>query len=297
MSLEQHDDVDAPVSPPAEPPIDPTMPPAQPPIWQLVPPIVLAALITAGLILGSQLERMFYAIGIGGLQALLAIALVWQLRARSPIPPVAVAVMTGLGAGAVAVHWRPVSLLPIAALLAVAFIAVVVVQLFQRDRRDLVDQLAISMCAVVGAVGFASYIALSRLGAAPPAMYTAVMAAGTAIVAARAIDMAMPNPRINRQVPRGAFGIVIGVVCGTGAAGYAGVVLEGPDPTSAAIGGLLVALVAVLCDLSASYLQAARRIDGLGTAWWLVNGLLGPLLAFALAGPVIYLLSAYYMVA
>lgn len=290
MSQKPAEDVDGPV-------VDHTMPPKQPPMWQMLPPIGLAGLIAAGLILGSQLERWMYAIGVGGLQFLLAVALVWQLRARSPLPVVGIAMVLAAASGWVAVYWSPVSLLPIASLLALAFLASVVVQLFSSDRSHLVDRLSISMCVAIAVVGYSAYVALSRLGAAPPAMYAAVVAAGTAIVAARAVDVVMPAPRINRQVPRGAFGVVIGVVCGTAAAAYAGVVLEGPEPTSAAIGGLLVALIAVLCDLSVGYLQASRRIDGHGSALWVVNSLLGPLLAFSLVGPVVYLISAYYMVA
>jgi hypothetical protein len=127
-------------------------------------------------------------------------------------------------------------------------------------------------------------------------MYSAVVAAGTAILAARAVDLVMPDPRINRQVTRGAFGIVIGTMCGTASAAYAGLVIEGPDPSHAAIGGLLVALTAVLADLACGYMSAARRIDGDGTAPTAVVNVAGPLLAFAVTGPVVYLLSAYYMI-
>ena len=113
------------------------------------------------------------------------------------------------------------------------------VAIIASDAFESLSEAGFTMILCIAVCGYTCYIALSRLDSAPPAMYSAVVAAGTAILAARAVDLVMPDPRINRQVTRGAFGIVIGTMCGTASAAYAGLVIEGPEPRHAAIGGLL----------------------------------------------------------
>ncbi len=230
------------------------------------------------------------------LQIATLVCAVWTRRVEGAWVTLAAGTALALAADWAAVAWTPVSLLPITVLLAAAFQAAAFGQLLRRNHSGVIESFGFTMILCIAMCGYSCYIALSRLGAAPPAMYSAVVAAGTAILAARAVDLVMPDPRINRQVTRGAFGIVIGTMCGTASAAYAGLVIEGPEPRQAAIGGLLVALTAVLVDLACGYMSAARRIDGEGTAPQPVINIAGPLLAFALAGPVVYLLSAYYII-
>ncbi|MCD0442277.1 hypothetical protein LO763_01380 [Glycomyces sp. A-F 0318] len=275
---------------------DHTLPPPGTPLLHRLPALAVTVVVSAGLVLGAQMERPVYAAGIAVLQ-LAAVALVtWVRKVEGAWVALAVASALALAADWVAVMWTPVSLLPITVLLALAFGAAVAGQLLRREHTGVTESLGFTMLLCVAVCGYACYIALSRLGSAPPAMYSAVVAAGTAILAARAVDLVMPDPRINRQVTRGAFGIVIGTMCGTASAAYAGLVIEGPEPSHAAIGGLFVALIAVLSDLACGYMSASRRIDGAGTAPNPVVSAAGPLLAFALTGPVVYLLSAYYMI-
>jgi hypothetical protein len=280
----------------AEPAEDPTMPPPSPPWLHRLPPIAITVVITAGLILGAQLERGLYGVGLGALQVAMLACVVWTRRVGAPWLVLAPGAILAAAAGWSAVAWTPVSLLPPTVLLALAFLLTAAVHVLHLGHADVTERLGLTALLCLAVVGYTCYIALSRLGAVPPAMYSAVVAAGTAVVAARAVDLVMPDPRINRQVPRGAFGVVIGTMCGTAAAAYAGLVIEGPEPGPAAIGGLLVALTAVLADLALGYMAASRRIDGDGAAPWPVTGVAGPLLAFAAAGPVVYLLSAYYII-
>ena len=275
---------------------DHTMPPPTPHWLHRLPPLAVALVVGAGLILGAQLERPVYAAGIGVLQLAMIVTVTWTRNISGAWVPLGVCAVLAAGVDWAAASWTPVSLLPVAVMVAGAYGAAAATQLFRRDRSDVTDSLGFTMLLAVGTAGFACYIALSRLGAAPPAMYSAVVAATTAILAARAVDAVMPDPRINRQVTRGAFGVVIGTMCGTASAAYAGLVIEGPDARDAAVGGLMVALTAVLVDLACGYLAAARRIDGDGAAPPPVIAAAGPLLAFALTGPVVYLLSAYYLV-
>ncbi len=272
------------------------MPPPSPQLLHRLPPLAVTFVISAGIILGAQLERPAYAAGIAVLQLAMLVCASWTRRVDGVWVTLAVGTALALGADWAAVAWTPVSLLPVTVLLAVAFQAGAFAQLLRRDHAGIIESAGFTMILCIAVCGYTCYIALSRLGSAPPAMYSAVVAAGTAILAARAVDLVMPDPRINRQVTRGAFGIVIGTMCGTASAAYAGLVIEGPEPSHAAIGGLLVALTAVLTDLACGYLSASRRIDGAGTAPHPVIEIAGPLLAFALVGPVVYLLSAYYII-
>ena len=275
---------------------DHTLPPPSPTLLHRLPPLAITIIISAGLVLGAQMERPVYAAGIAVLQLATVGLVTWVRKVDGAWVPLAIASGLAIAADAAAVAWTPVSLVPITVLLALAFGAAVTAQLVRRTHVGVTENLGFTMLLCVAVCGYACYIALSRLGSAPPAMYSAVVAAGTAILAARAVDLVMPDPRINRQVTRGAFGIVIGTMCGTASAAYAGLVIEGPEPSHAAIGGLLIALTAVLADLACGYMSAARRIDGAGTAPNAVVNVAGPLLAFAVAGPVVYLLSAYYMI-
>src|SRR5699024_5068054 len=104
------------------------------------------------------------------------------------------------------------------------------------------------------------------------------------------------KPRINRQVPRGAFGVVIGGMFASAGATYASMVLDVSGPGPVALGGLVIGLVGVLADVAAGYLQAGRRISGQGVAPWPVRHGLGPLMAFGAAAPVAFLFGAYYLV-
>lgn len=273
-----------------------TLPPPSPALWHRLPAIAVTVVISAGLILGTQMERPVYAAGIAVLQFAMIALVTWVRKVDGVWITLAVAAALALAVDWAAVTWQPVSLLPITVLLALAFGATVAGQLLRKDHAGVTERLGFTMLVCVAVCGYACYIVLSRLGSAPPAMYSAVVAAGTAILAARAVDLVMPDPRINRQVTRGAFGIVIGTMCGTASAAYAGFVIEGPEPSHAAIGGLLVALTAVLADLACGYLSASRRIDEAGTAPNPVISAAGPLLAFAVTGPVVYLVSAYYMI-
>ncbi|MDA1367489.1 hypothetical protein [Glycomyces algeriensis] len=275
---------------------DHTLPPPSPALLHRLPAIAATIVISAGLVLGAQMERPVYAAGIAVLQLATVGLVTWVRRIEGAWVPLAVASLLAIAADAAAVAWTPVSLVPITVLLALAYGVAVAAQLVRRTHVGVTENLGFTMLLGLAVCGYACYIALSRLGSAPPAMYSAVVAAGTAILAARAVDLVMPDPRINRQVTRGAFGIVIGTMCGTASAAYAGLVIEGPDPTHAAVGGLLIALTAVLADLACGYMSASRRIDGSGTAPNPVVSAAGPLLAFALTGPVVYLLSAYYMI-
>jgi hypothetical protein len=150
------------------------------------------------------------------------------------------------------------------------------------------ESLGSSLVVTLGVVAYATLIVLTRFPRGMQSVEVCLLAAGTAVVVARLTDVVLPIPRLAPQVPRGGLGVVLGAMAGTGVAGLAGFYLAGLTTTSAAIAGLVTAVVAVMVDLSVGYADASRRIDGDTPAPWLARHLQGPLAALALASPVAY---------
>ncbi|WP_147144538.1 hypothetical protein [Stackebrandtia albiflava] len=283
---------------PAEPDYsDPTMPPPTPRRLASAAVVVWVLLVTCGILFGAGLDRLVFTAGIAGLQVLTVVGYVLHRRPPGPFVVAGAGLVAALGADLVMLYTDPFDPGGLVYVLAGAFGVAVIGQFFRGEARE---KLTVSMGAAaylaVLAAAYSGFIGLLRHPGGQAALWTCVIAAGTAVMTARAIDLTIPKPRINRQVPRGAFGVVIGGMVGTAAAAYAGVLLDGPTPDKAAMGGLVIGLVAVLGDLSAGYSHAGRRIDGDGVAPWPVRHGLGPLLAFATVAPVVYLLSVYYIV-
>jgi hypothetical protein len=121
-------------------------------------------------------------------------------------------------------------------------------------------------------------------------------AAAVALLVARVTDAVFPKPRIAPQVPRGATGIILGAMLGTLASAGLGSVLVLPfTPAKGAILGLIAAGFAVLLDLAVDYTEAGRSAAGDAPTFWLARHMQGPLGAFALAAPVAYALTVFYM--
>ncbi|WP_415648324.1 hypothetical protein [Stackebrandtia soli] len=276
---------------------DPTMPPPTPRRWTAAFAIAIAGALTAGLVLSGGLELRLIAAIVLAMQILLVVAYVLLRRSVSRPAAIAVGIGASIAADGIAVYTQPLQLDYLAYVVAAVFFATIVGQLARtRGRRGLTDGMATGVTVAVIAVGMSTLIGLVRHPGGGQALAIGAIAIGTAVMAARAIDITMPNPRINRQVPRGAFGVVIGAMVGTAMAAYAGVLLDGLTPQKAALGGLVVGLVGVLGDLAAGYTHAGRRIAGDGEAPWPLRYGLGPLLAFGAAAPVLYLLGVFYLV-
>lgn len=273
------------------------MPPPTPSKLAKIAVVVWVLVLTCGILFGAGLDRRIFILGIAVLQLLLIAGFVLLRRPPGMLVTAAAGVLAAVGADLIVIYSDPFDPGDIIFVLAGAFGLAVVGQLFRGGgRQNLTVSVGVAVYLAVITAGFAAYIALLRQPGGLQALLVAVIAMGTAVLAARAVDLTIPNPRINRQVPRGAFGVVIGGMVGTAAAAYAGVLLDGPTPAKAAVGGLVIGLVAVLGDLSSGFLHAGRRISGAGVAPWPVRHGLGPLMAFATAAPVAYLLSVYYLV-
>ena len=113
---------------------------------------------------------------------------------------------------------------------------------------------------------------------------------------ARLTDALFAKPRIAPQVPRGATGIILGAMLGTLAAAGLGSVLVLPfTPAKGAVVGLVAAGLAGLVDLAVNYGDAGREMAGQAPTFWLARHMQGPLGAFALASPVAYALTVFFL--
>jgi hypothetical protein len=83
---------------------------------------------------------------------------------------------------------------------------------------------------------------------------------------------------------------------GTLAAAGLGSVLVLPfTPAKGAILGLVAAGLAVLVDLAVNFTEAVRSMAGRAPTLWAARHMQGPLGAFALAAPVAYALTVFFL--
>lgn len=287
----------APIPSPGTPDDDPTMPPPTPVLWARAGVVVFTGVLAVALIAATGLRREVFA---GVILVMQILTVVTYTQLRKPASPT-ITLVAGL-VSAIAADWlvfysHPISLDRLVYVPAIA-LGIAVAGQFSRGpgREELTVSMGSTLFLSVVVSGFAGWIGLLGKPGGQQALWTGAIAVGAAVMAARACDLTLPKPRINRQVPRGAFGVVIGGMVGTAVAAYSAILLEGgPTPGTAAVGGLIIGLVGVLGDLAAGYTQAGRRIAGGGVALWPVRHGLGPLLAFGVAAPVSYLLGVYYL--
>ena len=260
-----------------------------------------AGLLGAGLILGAQTSgpdaRAPYAIVIFGVQLLFVLA--WTMAMRPPVPALTagVSVAAGLVADYVAVSTGSPALLPLFTVGLIAAAVVVVGQFaFRVDRLRVRDSLGTTLLIVLGVVVFASLIALTRKPIGTQAVVVVLTAVAVALVVARLLDAVVPRPRIAPQVARGATGIIVGAMLGTLAAAALGSVLVLPfTPAKGAILGLVAAGLAVLVDMAVNFTEAGRSMAGQAPTFWVARHMQGPLGSFALASPVAYALTVFFL--
>lgn len=259
-----------------------------------------AALLGAGLIVGSQTAgpdaRWPYAVIVFGVQVLFVLAWTMAMRPPAGAAVAGVALLAGLYADYRAVTSEP-RLWPLIIVVLIAFVVTVVAQQFRPvDRQRVRDALGTDALLVLGPVAYATLVMLTRKPIGTQAIGVCFAAAAVALLAARLTDAVFPKPRLAPQVPRGATGIILGAMLGTLAAAGLGSVLVLPfTPAKGAILGLIAAGLAVLLDLSVDYTEAGRSTADDAPALWPARHMQGPLEAFALAAPVAYGLTVFYL--
>jgi hypothetical protein len=260
-----------------------------------------SGLLGAGLILGAQTTgpdaRTPYAIVIFGVQLLFVLA--WTMAMRPPVPALTagVSVVAALVADYVAVSTSTPGILPLFTVGLIGTVVVVIGQFALRvDRLRVRDSLGTALLIVFGVVVFAALIALTRKPVGTQAVVVVLAAVAVSLVVARLLDAVVPRPRIAPQVARGATGIIAGAMLGTLAAAALGSVLVLPfTPAKGAILGLVAAGLAVLVDLAVNFTEAGRSMAGQAPTFWVARHMQGPLGSFALASPVAYALTVFFL--
>jgi hypothetical protein len=147
------------------------------------------------------------------------------------------------------------------------FVAVVLQQMFRRPRTDLVSSLsgALLLICAVGALG--ALLLLGRAGADPGWARVAVLTVGTALVVGHLVDLVLPRPQLAPEVPRGLVGLLAAVVAGSAVALAGSVLGELTGAATALVFGGVLAAVAALVALAASYLVAEATADAQPSPW------------------------------
>jgi hypothetical protein len=261
-----------------------------------------AALLTIGLIFGAQTAgpgpaRIPYAIVIFGVQSLFVLAWTMAMRPPALLAVATVSVAVAAAADFAAVWPEVASLAPLGYVAVGGFVAAVLAQLFRRtDRVRVTESLGATLMIVVGVVSFATLIVLTRVVGGTQAITVCLAATGVALVVARLLDTVIPYPRLAPQVPRGASGVVLGAMVGTLTSAVLGSYIFPFTPAKGAIVGLVAAGVAGLADLGANYVEAGRLMAGEPPTMWIARHMQGPLGGFALAAPIAYVMSVWFLV-
>jgi hypothetical protein len=255
-----------------------------------------AALLMVGLIMGAQTsgvaQRLPYAIVVFGTQMLYVFATTMALRPPAAKVVVVVGLLSALAADYAANVPNVPSIGPLGTVAAGGMVLGVLGQIVLREgRMRVTESLAATTMIVIGVVAFATLLVLVRNPLGTQAITVCLASCGVALSVARFTDVLVPLPRLAPQVPRGAAGIVLGTMIGTGVAGYIGKYLVGFTPTSAALVGAAAAVAAILADLTIGFAEAGRELAGEPPTMWLARHMQGPLAGFALAAPVAYLVA------
>jgi hypothetical protein len=261
-----------------------------------------AGLLGIGLIFGAQTAgvgtaRIPYAVVIFGVQLMFVLA--WAMAMRPPALPVVagVGILAAAAADIAAIKPAIASLAPLGYVAVGGVVVAVLGQMFRRtDRIRVTESLGATLVLLIGVVSFATLIVLTRIEFGTQAIFVALSATAVAIVVARLADTVAPMPRLAPQVPRGAFGVVLGAMCGTLTGAVIGSYVYGLTPTKGAIVGVVAAGAAAMADLGVGYAEAGRQMAGDPPTMWVARHMQGPLGGFALAAPVAYAMSVLFLV-
>ena len=260
-----------------------------------------AGLLGLGLVLGAQTStpdnRLPYAIVLFGVQLLYLLAWIMALHPPAAAATAGISAVVAVVADYLAVNREPASLWPLFLVALGGFAAALIGQVFRADDRSKIkDSWRTTLLIVLGVVGYAIPLLLTRQPVGTQTVIVSSAGAGVALLVARVTDAIFPKPRIALQVPRGATGVVLGAMLGTLASAWLGSVLVLPfTPANGAVIGLVAAVIATLVDLAVNFGDAGRRLAGDAPTFWVARHMQGPLGAFALSAPAAYALAHWYL--
>jgi hypothetical protein len=260
-----------------------------------------AGLLGLGLALGAQTSvpdnRLPYAIVLFGVQLLYLLAWIMALHPPAAGATAGISAVVAVAADYLAVTSTPASLLPLIFVALGGFTAALIGQLFRaEDRTRVKDSWRATLLIVLGVVGYAIPVLLTRQPLGTQTMIVSAAGAGVALMVARMTDAIFPKPRMALQVPRGGAGVVLGAMLGTLASAGLGSVLVLPfTPAKGAVIGLVAAGIATVVDLAVNFGDADRRLAGDAPTFWVARHMQGPLGAFASTAPAAYALVHWYL--
>lgn len=148
------------------------------------------------------------------------------------------------------------------AVIGVGFLAVVLQQMLRRPRHELVASLSVAVLMLVAVASLAALLLLDRTDAGTERALVALLAVGAALVVGHLVDLVLPRPQLADGFPRGLVGVVLAVLAGAGVAVVAaGVVGDALDTQRALVHGGVVAGVAALTGLVASYVVVGAAAE------------------------------------
>ena len=151
------------------------------------------------------------------------------------------------------------------AVIGVGFLAAVLQQMSRRSRSELVASLSLSVLMLVAVASLAALLLLGRTDAGAERALVALVAIGAALVVGHLVDVVLPRPQQADGVPRGLIGVVLAVLAGAGAAFLAAGTGDALAGERALVHGAVVAGVAALTALVASYVvveATTTAVDG-----------------------------------
>jgi hypothetical protein len=246
-------------------------------------PAAGTVVVAGGLATAAAFGHTAFGITLLAVQALVTLAWLALAEVDGAEGATAIVLLGAAAADVLAVRRDGEGIAGTVAVVALAFVASLALQLFRRHRARTTDALAGTVSAVVLAV-FAAHLLAAYAKTSAGLAAAAVLCPAAAVAAGRAADLVSLRPLLVRGSRRGLPGLVAAVV----AAGALGAVLGVAwAPLSAASGtvlGVATGLAAVVADLAVDLVAAdtydARRVAALRP--------LGMLLPLVVAAPVAY---------
>lgn len=249
---------------------------------------VLAALVTAVLVIASTAGLPAVIAVVAVLQAALIASWVVALQPPGPIGAAVIAGAAAVAADIVLAQRDRPSLAALIGVLGLAFLALIVHQLFRGPVRvNVTDSMAGLATLVIVTGALAALLVIRRATSGSDLLIAAALAIGVALVVGHLVDMVVSVPRFADGIPRGLPALLLGAVAGGATAVWRLHHLDNVGTVEAGFLGVALALLVGLVAVGVSYLELSPRA-GSGR---LTAPYLQVVLPIALAAPVAYLLS------
>jgi len=185
-----------------------------------------------------------------------------------------IAAAAAVAADAVVYRPRDAALGLVCAVVGLAFLACLGLQLGRRNRYRVTEALAATMTAVVLVAALAELVALRAARGGREAVVAGLLAVPAALLVGRAVDVARGRPVLVEGVARGWAGLVAGLVAGAAAGAAYGAAARPLSAGSGAFIGLAAAALAAAADLGVAFGSSGMPAGGQRRAVLAVAGLL-----------------------